>query len=90
MANPNALINRLRELDRQRSFYARLFTIAWMLALLAGCSTDPVLLRHPQTGKTAQCGPYSATKSSAKIAAVELERGCIADYQRQGYERVME
>lgn len=58
--------------------------------LFAGCTTDPVLLRHPQTVKTVKCGPYSATKSSARLAAVELERGCIADYQRQGYERVME
>ena len=56
---------------------------------LAGCSTDPVLLRHPVTGKTVQCGPYGATIAVQRIEALERERGCVQDYQRQGYERVM-
>ena len=61
-----------------------------ILAILAGCTTDPVLLRHPQTGKKVQCGPYSMAGGAAIQAATERERGCVADYQRQGYERVME
>jgi hypothetical protein len=74
------------------AIYVRSVMILWMLALLAGCATETklVLLRHPQTGKTAQCGPYPTTGHTSKITAVEHERGCIADYQRQGYERVME
>lgn len=58
--------------------------------LLAGCSTDPVLLRHPQTGQMEECGPYPTITQSQAAAAVELERGCITDYERQGYERVVE
>lgn len=57
---------------------------------LVACGTDPVLLRHSGTGKTIKCGPYSTTTREARLAAVEHERGCILDYQRQGYERVME
>ena len=34
----------------------RLLILIVMLAFVAGCQTDPVLLRHPQTGKTVQCG----------------------------------
>ena len=60
------------------------------LAVHTGCMTDPVLLRHPQTGKTAKCGPYPMTTGATKIASVAQERGCIEDYQRQGCERVME
>ena len=60
--------------------------------LLAGCSaTDPVLLRHPQTGKTVRCGPYSYHQGIGSLeGAIQLERGCVSDFQRQGYERVME
>ena len=59
------------------------------LLVLDACSTDPVLLRHPVTGKTVQCGPYGATIAVQRIEALERERGCVQDYQRQGYERVM-
>ena len=62
-----------------------------MLALLAGCVKDPVILIHPQTGKEAQCGPYYFTGLSSgilsKTAADERERACITEYEQQGYER---
>ena len=54
------------------------------LALLTGCTSDTVRLRHPQTGKTAQCGPNRGMSSAT--AAGERER-CIEHYQLQGYER---
>jgi hypothetical protein len=54
-----------------------------ILCLVAGCGSDPVRLRHPQTGETVQCWPYHPVYEAT-------ERGCIEDYQRQGYERVME
>ena len=61
------------------------------MALLAGCARDAVILVHPQTGKEAQCGPYYFTGMSSgifsKAAAEERERGCISDYQQQGYVR---
>ena len=62
-----------------------------VLVLVAGCMTDSVMLVHPQTQLAAQCGPYYFTGASSgvfsKAAAMERERDCISDYQRQGYER---
>ena len=55
------------------------------LAVLASC-TGPVILRHPETGKTVQCGPDDTDQSAE--AAYRRERDCIEDYQRQGYRRV--
>jgi hypothetical protein len=62
----------------------RLFMLIGALTLLVGC-TDAVHLRHPETGKTVKCGPYYVN-----VTTVARERGCIEDYQRQGYQRVME
>jgi hypothetical protein len=59
-----------------------------LLLLLAGC-TDSVHLRHVTSGQMAQCGPYVTLGVADTLAAVDRERGCVMDYQRQGYERVM-
>lgn len=64
-----------------------LIVIMGLLGLMA--CTDAVHLRHVATGKVAQCGPYSMTRFSDAMIAAERERGCVMDYQRQGYERVM-
>jgi hypothetical protein len=56
-----------------------------LLTTVAGCQSDSVRLRHPQTGQIAQCGPYGTY--SSQTAAKERER-CIGDYQEQGYQRV--
>jgi hypothetical protein len=59
--------------------------------LLAGCTetpqTKPVRLRHSQTGTVVTCGPYD-NRPSQSAASVLRERGCIDDFQRQGYERI--
>ena len=68
----------------------RLVMLIGTLVLLVGCTSDPVLLRHSKTGKTVKCGPYPTFHFPDKAAAVQRERGCIEDYQRQGYERVMD
>lgn len=63
------------------------------VVVLAGCATTtPVKLRHPQTGHVVQCGPYAVGRIGPEWAAVAVaqERGCIEDYQRQGYGRVPE
>ena len=60
------------------------FVMTLGLVLLTGCASDTVRLRHPQTGKTAQCGPNRGM--SSQTAVVEQER-CIEHYQLQGYER---
>ena len=68
-----------------------LLIVIVMLAVLAGCAKDAVILVHPQTGREKQCGPYYFTGMSSgifsKAAADDRERDCISDYQRQGYER---
>ena len=68
----------------------RLMLLVGMVPLLGGCFNESVILRHAQTGKTVKCGPYFAMTASSTMSAVERERGCIQDYQRQGYEPVME
>jgi uncharacterized lipoprotein YajG len=74
-----------RVINRRGFFYARLFTMVGILALLAGCTTDPVFLQHPQTGTKVQCGPYPESTREARVVADERMRSCIADLQRQGY-----
>jgi hypothetical protein len=63
-----------------------LFVFA-LACLFMGCSTTPVSLKHPGTGRVVQCGPYGWNELRTG-SVPERERGCIADYQRQGYERV--
>jgi hypothetical protein len=60
----------------------RLLLLCAMLATLAGC-TPAVHLRNRATGETAQCGPYAYTVNEALF-----KQQCIADFQRQGYERI--
>ena len=60
------------------------FVVPFGLVLLTGCTSDTVRLRHPQTGRTAQCGPNRGM--SPETAAVQREH-CIEHYDRQGYER---
>lgn len=60
-----------------------------LMFLLVGCSTDPVLMRHVVTGKTVTCGPYPKTLAVDRLVVNERERGCIVDFQRQGYERAV-
>jgi hypothetical protein len=56
-------------------------------ALAAACATtEPIVLRHPD-GRTVQCGPYDNRPAHA-MASAYRERGCIEDFQRQGFERV--
>lgn len=60
------------------------------LFFLSGCATQPILLRHPVSGLTAQCGPYTNMHPLFPGASPhwKAERECINDFQRQGYERV--
>jgi hypothetical protein len=60
------------------------FVMTLGLALLTGCTSDTVRLRHPQTGKTAHCGLSEGM--SPKTAVANRER-CIEHYQSQGYEQ---
>ena len=62
-------------------------TLVLAAAAIVGCSTTPVMLRHPRTGQTVQCGPYSWNEMRTGNVT-ERERGCIEDFRRQGYERI--
>ncbi len=67
-------------------------------ALISACAgyiltTEPVMLRHRETGQTVQCGPYRYSHlihEQSPRTAFARERACVEDYQRQGYERVPE
>ena len=61
-----------------------LLVFLWLM--LTGC-TSTVVLRHPQTGQTAKCGPYYSF-GLYYFMATERERTCVQDFQRQGFERV--
>lgn len=64
--------------------------IAVLLVLVTGC-TSAVTLRHPATGAIAKCGPYTMALGIGSVyTAMERERQCVSDYQRQGYERAPE
>jgi hypothetical protein len=62
------------------------FVMAMGLALLSGCA--PVYLHHPETGKTVECGSYFEDDPALDHSARLLKRGCIEDYERQGYDQM--
>lgn len=59
-----------------------IFILVLSCSFFVGCS-EAVILRHPQTGATVKCGPYSYFVGRD----VYYMSQCIQDYQRQGYER---
>lgn len=61
----------------------RRFILTLLLAL-AAC-TEPVYLRHSESGDVIQCGPYEKEGSGAHALQ---EAQCINDYKEQGYVRV--
>jgi hypothetical protein len=51
--------------------------------------TEPILLHHPDTGVTVECGPYPYALYSSMAAVYRAERRqCVARYQWQGYVRL--
>ncbi len=57
------------------------------LPLAACTSTEGVHLKHPETGQTVQCGPYSYAESGEAEPAALRQNQCIEDYKEQGYQR---
>lgn len=81
----------------------RLVVMALFLMCLSSCTpvtyfTDPVVLRHAQTGEVATCGPYLFTPipgtgryGQTRVAALrQTKEYCLEDYQQQGYVPVRE
>ena len=67
---------------------ARMTPPGWMAAsvtmavLFAGCATTgTVMMQHPQTHEIARCRSFIGGQGYRR------QEDCIADYQRQGYER---
>ena len=57
-------------------------SLLWMLAL-TGCSSQSVMLVHPQSGATVRC---SATGTGVMAgAAGGIVEECLKKYERQGY-----
>jgi hypothetical protein len=48
---------------------------------VGGCASTTAIMRHPD-GRQAECPIHFGISK-----AVEMQRGCIDDYRRQGYER---
>lgn len=82
-------LNRLRTIQRRPRFYARLFMIATAPAIFAGCATEQILLRHPQTSEIAKCGPFSAPTVADRVEGIKRTRECVEEYERQGYRRIL-
>ncbi len=57
----------------------RYFVILLVVGFLAGCaSPQTVMLEHPDTGKTGQCGPFKTLMEESQ---------CLNDYYAKGYKR---
>jgi len=67
----------------------RVLLLFTCVGALNGCTTTPVYLQHPTTGRIAKCGPYDARPINS-FSSAQRERGCIEDFQRQGFERMAE
>lgn len=71
---------------------ARMMQQCWMVTsvtmavMLAGCTTtEPVMMQHPQTREIAQCA--DGYRSLIDGRGYRRQEDCIADLQRQGFER---
>src|SRR5437773_812098 len=82
-----AAIARLVDAAPPKIAAGRVVAFLLMAAALTGCQTAPVYLQHPVTKEIAKCGPYDA-RVAHYGSSVERERGCIQDFQRQGFERM--
>jgi hypothetical protein len=70
---------------------ARLTMAGLSALLLAACSTTPDIVLRNSTGQTARCeGFFVASGWGRSQLLSKLQRECMEDYQRQGYERVPE
>lgn len=89
MSTLNGFLNRLRTVQRRPCSCTRLFAITVVLALVAGCTTEQILLRHPQTNEIAKCGPFSAPTVADRVEGIKRTRECVEEYERQGYRRIL-
>jgi hypothetical protein len=61
------------------------------LLLLAGCSATPDIVLRNKAGQIARCeGFFVASGWGRSQLLSKMQRECVQDYQRAGYERVPE
>ena len=63
------------------------------LVFITGCQSDPVHLRHPQTGEIRQCGPYDKNlgyrpHETRSRTWEDAEGDCIKILEAKGYELI--
>ena len=76
------------EFHNGRTYYPLMRKILALMFLLTSCQTDAVILQNPQTGKTAQCGPYYTGLDGGIGKGIPArEAQCIQDYKEQGFVR---
>lgn len=89
MSTPYGCRHRLQDLVQRRLGLVRLSCITGIVVIGAGCATEEVLLRHPETQEIVKCGPFAAPTAADRVAAVKRTRDCVEDYERQGYKRLL-
>lgn len=52
-----------------------------LTGMLVAC-TSSIIMRNPATGEVADCGGWGI----AAFGTADLERDCVEDYQRQGWQ----
>ena len=55
------------------------------LVTLTAC-TDPIIMKNPQTGETADCGSHYGAGLYA-LTANDRAQACVRDFQAQGWQR---
>lgn len=67
-----------------------MFTVA--AALLSGCATPIVMLKHEATGQIARCGGGTTGFMAGGLIGKSIEEGsddrCVADYEARGFRRI--
>jgi hypothetical protein len=67
---------------------ARVMAAAVLTVITSGCATtETVMMQHPRTHEIAQCA--EGYRRFIGGDGYRNQKGCIADYERQGYERAL-
>jgi hypothetical protein len=70
---------------------AALCCVLVVAVFFTGCSTTPDIVLRNSAGQTAQCEGFDIASGWGRSQLLsKLQRECVEDYQRQGYERVPE
>lgn len=81
--------HRLHDFAQRRLRFLPLLFISVVVTVWAGCATEEVLLRHPETHEIVKCGPFAAPTATDRVAAVKRTRECVEDYERKGFKRLL-